>query len=116
MVHRIVVSLCAWLVLVAPAAATSFKGQTSQQRHASGVTGPDGLVTRIRIGYSAPCTDPRYRFPNTFRFEAPFKRASVDAVTDSVQLSTRLEGGGRSHQTASVTAHFDGHSWSGTFK
>ena len=28
--------------------------------------------TRIRISYSARCTDPRYRFPNVLRVEPPF--------------------------------------------
>ena len=54
------------------AEAKSFRGKTSQERMASMVVGKDGLVTRIRISYSAPCSDPRYRFPNVLRLEPPF--------------------------------------------
>lgn len=111
------------LILVAPAAAEakSFRGQTSQHRYASVVVGADGFVTRIRISYSAPCTDPRYRFPNVIRLEPPFVTSTPDDVTEEVKLRDRLSGGGRSRQTATVTAHrtvdaAGAESWSGTFK
>jgi hypothetical protein len=116
MSQRILVSLCVSLALVGSADAASFKGTTSQKRYASVLTGPDGLVTRVRISYSAPCSDPRNRFPNTFRFEAPFQGSTVDDVQETVRLRTRLKGGGRNRQTATVTAHRTGDTWSGTFK
>jgi hypothetical protein len=122
MIHRMLaVSLCAWVVLVGTADATSFRGVTSQKRPASVLTGLDGLVLRVRIGYDAPCSDPRYRFPNTFRFEAPLKGATVDDVSKTVRISTRLRGGGRNRQTATFTAHrtvdaAGGQTWNGTFK
>jgi hypothetical protein len=116
MVQRIAVSLCASLLLVTGAQAASFKGETSQKRRATVVTGPDGLVTRIRISYSAPCMDPRYRFPNVFRFQAPFKVSTLDTVSESVRISARLRGGGRNRQTATVTARFADGAWRGTFK
>ena len=122
MIHRIAVSLCASLLLVTSAAdAATFAGRTSQQRYASVVTAPDGLVKRIRISYSAPCGDPRYRFPNVLRIERPFDASSTDDVTERLKLDDKLTGGGRSRQTVTVTAHrtvdADGaESWSGTFK
>jgi hypothetical protein len=123
MAQRIVLaSLCLSLALVGTADATSFRGKTSQQRYASLVTGADGLVTRIRISYSAPCASGRgSRFPNIFRFEAPLETSTVDDVTDTVRVSARLRGGGRARQTATVVAHrtIDAtgvQTWSGTFR
>ena len=94
------------LVLALPMAAEakSFRGKTSQDRLASVVVGDDGFVTRIRISYSAPCTDPRYRFPNVLRIEPPFDEVTTDEVTEEVMLRDRLDGGGRSRQTATITA------------
>lgn len=111
------------LVLALPMAAEakSFRGKTSQDRLASVVVGDDGFVTRIRISYSAPCTDPRYRYPNVLRIEPPFDEVTTDEVTEEVVLRDRLDGGGRSRQTATITAErsVDANgveSWSGTFK
>jgi len=119
---RIVLATLA-VVLAGPgvAEAETFRGQTSQERMASMVVGQDGLVSRIRISYSAPCSDPRYRFPNVLRLEPPLATSTVDDVSETVTLRDRLSGGGRSRQTATVTAHrtvdADGaESWSGTFK
>jgi hypothetical protein len=119
------IALVAVVVLLAalPAAAQakSFRGTTSQDRMASVVVGDDGFVSRIRISYSAPCTDPRYRFPNVLRIEAPFDESTIDSVTEELVLRDRLDGGGRSRQSVTVTAERtvaeDGtESWSGTFK
>lgn len=117
-----IASLCAWLVLVGTADAKAFRGETSQKRFATVVTGGDGLVERVRISYSAPCGAGReYRFPNVFRFEAPLRTSTVDDVSDAVTVRQRLKGGGRSRQTASIVAHrmVDAagvETWSGTFK
>ncbi|MDA0181458.1 hypothetical protein OJ997_14230 [Solirubrobacter phytolaccae] len=123
MAQRITIaSLCLWLALVGTAEATSYVGKTSQGRRATVVTGTDGLVTRIRIGYSAPCRSGKdYRFPNIFRLEPPFKTSTADDVTDTVVVRDRLKGGGRTRQTVTVTAHrtIDAagvETWSGTFK
>jgi hypothetical protein len=119
---RIVLVAVALVLAVAPAAeAKSFRGETSQKRFATVVVGGDGLVTRIRISYSAPCSDPRYRFPNVLRLEPPFDAATPDDVTEKLKLSDKLMGGGRSRQTVTVTAHrtvdaAGAESWSGTFK
>jgi hypothetical protein len=120
-VRLALITLAAFLAIAPAAGAKSFRGETSQKRYASVVVGPDGLVTRIRISYSAPCTDPRYRFPNVLRLEPPFKTSTPDDVTEELTLRDKLSGGGRSRQTATVTAHrtvgADGaESWSGTFK
>src|SRR3954471_5567895 len=117
----VLATLAALLVLTGVADAKSFRGETSQKRFVSMVVGDDGLVARIRISYSAPCSDPRYRFPNVLRLEPPFKNSTADDVTETVKLRDRLSGGGRSRQTATVTGHrtvgADGaESWTGTFK
>jgi hypothetical protein len=114
-------TLVAVLALSSVAEAKSFRGQTSQKRLASMLVGEKGLVTRIRISYSAPCSDPRYRFPNVLRIEPPFKTSTADEVAETVTLRDRLAGGGRSRQTATVTARrtvdaAGEESWSGTFK
>jgi hypothetical protein len=119
---RIVFTAIALALAVAPGAeAKGFRGETSQKRFASVVVGADGIVTRIRISYSAPCSDSGYRFPNVLRLEPPFDASTPDDVTEELKLSDKLLGGGRSRQTATVTAHrtVDAagvESWSGTFK
>src|SRR3954469_23621236 len=117
----VVATLAAFLALGGVAEATSLRGATSQKRFVSLMTGEDGFVTRIRISYSAPCSDPRYRFPNVLRIEPPFETSTPDELTETVTLRDRLRGGGRSRQTATVTARrtVDAagvESWSGTFK
>ena len=119
---RIVLTLTILLALLPVAAeAKSFRGKTSQDRMASVLVGDDGFVTRIRISYSAPCTDPRYRFPNVLRIEPPFDEATPRRVRERVVMRDRLDGGGRSRQTATIVAKRSvdaagTESWSGTFK
>ena len=86
------------------AQAKSFRGKTSQGRMASLVVGDDGFVTRIRISYSAPCSDPRYRFPNVLRVEPPFDESTPGKVTEELILRDKLDGGGRSRQKVTITA------------
>ena len=87
----VLATLAVLLAMTGVAEAKSFRGQTSQKRIASMVVGKDGLVTRIRISYSAPCSDPRYRFPNVLRIEPPFETSTTDDVTETVTLRDRLE-------------------------
>ncbi len=115
------ITLAVLLALPAAAQAENFRGKTSQRRMVSVTVGDDGFVSRIRISYSARCTDPRYRYPNVLRVEPPFDEATKDEVTEEVVLREPLDGGGRSRQTATITAErsvdADGvASWSGTFK
>jgi hypothetical protein len=117
----VVATLVLFLACTGAAEAASFRGETSQKRLASVMVGPDGLITRIRISYSAPCaSDPKYRFANVLRLEPPFATSTTDELNETVKLSDRLSGGGRSRQTATVTAHrsvdASGESWRGTFK
>lgn len=101
--------------VIALAPTTAYRGETSQERLASVVAGADGQVQRVRISYSAPCRDPRYRFPNTMRFERPFDTATPDAVKTTLTLRERLKGGGRTKQTVTLKATRSGDVWSGTF-
>jgi hypothetical protein len=117
----VLATLVAVLAFGGVAEAKSFRGKTSQKRMASMVVGQDGLVTRIRISYSAPCSDPRYRFPNVLRIEPPFRTSTEDEVSETVTLRERLSGGGRNRQTATVTARrtvdaAGEETWRGTFK
>ena len=119
---RLAVPALGLLLALAPAAeAKSFRGETSQKRFASVIVGAGGQVSRIRISYSAPCTDPRYRFPNVLRIEPPFDEASAEAVTEKLTLRDRPRDGGTSRQTVTVTARrtisaSGAESWRGTFK
>jgi hypothetical protein len=108
-VHLIAVALIA----LSPAAA--YRGKTSQDKVASVITSADGQVQRIRIGYSAPCRDPRYRFPNVMRLEPPFDTATPDLVQTHLSFREKLKGGGRTKQTVTLTATRAGNAWSGTF-
>jgi ABC-type histidine transport system ATPase subunit len=101
--------------VLALAPATAYRGETSQKQLASVVVAADGQVQRVRIAYSAPCSDPRYRFPNTMRFEPPFDSATPDAVTETLTLREHLKGGGRTRQTVTLTATRANDVWSGTF-
>jgi hypothetical protein len=118
----VVATLVLLLAGTGTAEAKSFRGKTSQKRFASVVVGSDGLITRIRISYSAPCTsDPAYRFPNVLRLEPPFLSSTTDELDETVKLADRISGGGRSRQTATVTARrtvdaAGAESWKGTFK
>jgi hypothetical protein len=114
-------TLVAVLAFSGVAEAKGFRGQTSQKRMASMVVGADGLVRRMRISYSARCSDPRYRFPNVLRVEPPFKTSTPDKAVATVTLRDRLAGGGRSRQIAKITARrtvdaAGAESWSGTFR
>jgi hypothetical protein len=101
------------LVALAPTAA--YRGETTQHKVASVITSADGQVQRIRIGYSAPCHDPRYRFPNVMRLEPPFDTATPDIVETHLSFREKLRGGGRTKQTVALTATRAGDTWSGTF-
>jgi hypothetical protein len=101
------------LISLAPTAA--YRGTTSQDKIASVITSADGQVQRVRIGYSAPCSDPRYRFPNVMRLEPPFDTATPDLVETRLTFREKLRGGGRTKQTVSLKATRAGNAWSGTF-
>ena len=103
------------VALVAFAPAAAYRGETSQHKIASVITSADGQVQRIRIGYSAPCRDPRYRFPNVMRLEPPFDTATPDLVQTHLTLREKLKGGGRTRQTVTLSATRAGNAWSGTF-
>ena len=50
------------------------------------------------------------------RFEPPFPASTPDEVVATLTLRERLRGGGRTRQTATVTARRSGDGWRGTFK
>jgi hypothetical protein len=105
--------IAAALIALAPTAA--YRGETTQHKVASVITSADGQVQRIRIGYSAPCHDPRYRFPNVMRLEPPFDTATPDLVETHLSFREKLRGGGHTKQTVALTATRAGDTWSGTF-
>lgn len=103
------------VALIAAAPTAAYRGTTSQNKVASVITSADGQVQRIRIGYSAPCRDPRYRFPNVMRLEPPFDTATPDLVKTHLSFHEKLKGGGRTKQTVTLMATRAGNAWSGTF-
>jgi hypothetical protein len=108
-------ALSTLLLSAAPADAKSFRGKTNQGRTASLMTGADGVPTRVRVSWRAPCKKPGYRATGGTRFTAPFTSVSGDVVTDTNKTyRVRLKGGLRGRITTNLTVNRSGDSWVGT--
>src|SRR6187200_3408732 len=99
-----------------PAAdAATFRGKTSQGRAASLVTGADGVPTRVRVSWRAPCKRPGYRATGGTKFTAPFTAASADLVQDTGKsYRVQLEGGLRGRISTDLVVRRAGDRWVGT--
>jgi hypothetical protein len=103
------------LIAAAPADAKTFRGKTNQGRTASLVTGADGVPTRVRVSWRAPCKQPGYRATGGTRFEAPFTSVSGDVVTDTNKTyRVRIKGGLRGRITTNLVVNRSGDRWVGT--
>jgi len=103
------------LIAAAPADAKTFRGKTNQGRTASLVTGADGVPTRVRVSWRAPCKQPGYRATGGTRFSAPFTSATTDAVADTDKTyRVRLRGGLRGRITTNLVVNRSGDRWVGT--
>jgi hypothetical protein len=94
--------------------AKTYRGKTSQGKAAVVVTGADGVVTRARIAWRAPCGQNK-RYVGSTSFRAPLDAATGDLVQDAGTYRTRVRG-----YTARITIAVAGlrdpatDRWSGT--
>jgi len=115
---RALAPVLAMVVLAAvPAAAQakSYKGKTNQGKVATVTTGADGVVTKVRVVWSAKCrTGLKYRESTTFK--APIDAATGDMVQDAGTYKQRLVRGYIGHITISVSGQRDpaADRWSGS--
>jgi hypothetical protein len=99
-----------------PAAdAATFRGKTSQGRAASLVTGADGVPTRVRVAWRAPCKKPGYRATGGTRFTAPFTAVNADVVQDTGKsYRVTLKGGLKGRISTELVVNRSGDRWVGT--
>jgi hypothetical protein len=71
--------------------AKTYKGKTSQGHVATLTTGADGVVTRVRLVWRAPCGQHR-RFGTATVFTPPFDGATADMVRDAGTYRTKING------------------------
>ena len=103
------------LIAAAPAHAKSFRGKTNQGRAASLMTGADGVPTRVRVSWRAPCKQPGYRATGGTRFTAPYTSVSADVVTDTNKTyRVKVKGGLRGRITTNLVVNRSGDRWVGT--
>jgi hypothetical protein len=103
------------LIAAAPADAKTFRGKTNQGRTASLTTGADGLPTRVRVAWRAPCKRHGYRAVGATRFVAPYTSVSADEVTDRKKTyRVALAGGVRGRITVDLVVKRSGDRWAGT--
>jgi hypothetical protein len=107
-------ALCAVAAtLPAAAEAATWKGKTKQGRKAVVVTDDaTGLVSRVRIGWRAPCQDGTYSSRTTFL--PPFDTSTGTTFEDTGSYSARPDGY-RTWTTATVHGRFYPHAdrWRG---
>jgi hypothetical protein len=83
-------SLALLAAFAAVASAATFRGPTTQDRSVVLRTNDRGLVTRMNIGFRAPCTDDKRLKAGTF-FRAPFDLRTHDRIRDEGSYRFRLE-------------------------
>src|SRR5687768_15211643 len=87
--------LSALLLAAVPTAADAktFRGRTNQGRPASLITDANGVPTRIRVAWRAPCKKPGFRARDSTGFSPPFDSVNADAVNDAGTYRLRFRGG-----------------------
>jgi hypothetical protein len=99
-----------------PAAdAATFRGKTNQGRTASLVTGADGVPTRVRVAWRAPCKKPGFRATGGTSFQAPFTAVNADVVQDTGKsYRVRIKGGLNGRISTDLVVNRKGDRWVGT--
>jgi hypothetical protein len=115
---RAFAAVFALLVLCAvPAAANAktYKGKTSQGKTVTVKTGADGVVTRARLTWSAPCRN-KGRFHTTTTFSRPLDAATSDMVRDAgtYRIKDKLGYVGRITMTLAGQRNAATDRWTGT--
>ena len=100
----------------AVADAATWRGKTRQGRLAKVVTGGDGVVSVVRIGYRVVCSDGK-AFRAGVRFAAPLDVATASAVRDAGRITWRFRGGERARAWTSVSGGLRSSGrWTGNFR
>jgi hypothetical protein len=106
----------ALLATPASADAALWRGKTEQGRLASVRTGPDGMVTRVRIHWRAPCRPGRY--VGGTGFVRPFDVMTPLNFRDRGTYRARLNNGFRARLTVGLNGRISRNlrRWSGSFR
>jgi hypothetical protein len=108
-------ALSTLLITAAPADAKTFRGKTNQGRTASLVTGADGVPTRVRVAWRAPCKRPGFHATGGTKFTPPFTAVSAELVQDTGKsYRVRIKGGLRARISTDLVVKRDGARWVGT--
>src|SRR3954470_13719068 len=111
----VVAAVSTLLIAAVPADAKTFRGKTNQGRTASLVTGADGVPTRVRVSWRAPCKQPGYRATGGTKFIAPFTAVNADLVQDTGKTyRVLIRGGLRGRITTDLVVNRSGERWVGT--
>jgi hypothetical protein len=105
--------LVAMLVLAPSARADVWRGQTSQGRPASVMTGGDGVVSRVRLSWRAPCGS-HHRFASASVLLPPFASASASSVADAGTYRVTDRRGLHARITVRVVGALGSSDWTGT--
>jgi hypothetical protein len=103
--HLPAAAATAALLLAAPSAAgaATFEGRTTQDRPVTVETGPDGLVTLVRVSWRAACDRKGARFTERTDFGQPLAESTIDAVRDAGRYTLRRKGGWRFRISVAMT-------------
>jgi hypothetical protein len=103
-------------LIPATAEAKTFRGKTSQGRHASVVTGADGVPTKVRIFYKAKCSQSPFVTGGTM-YLPPFDSVNAAALQDAgVEHVKGKRKGETARITSAVHMRLHGSHWSGTYR
>ncbi len=108
------VAVC--LLLVPTAEAARWRGKTKQGRLAAVHTGPDGLVSQVRIKYLARCTDGDV-LTGGVQFLPPLDQSTTSSFQDGGVFRFRIRGGERARATVSLDGGLRRSGrWTGNFR
>jgi hypothetical protein len=108
------VAVC--LLLVPTAEAARWRGKTKQGRLAAVHTGPDGLVSQVRIKYLARCTDGDV-LTGAVQFLPPLDQSTTSSFQDGGVFRFRIRGGERARATVSLDGGLRRSGrWTGNFR
>jgi hypothetical protein len=113
--RRLLVLSIAMAALPAVADARTWRGETEQGRSVSVRTGADGVVSRVRISWRAPCRSGRYVSRTLFR--APLDTAEASVFEDRGTYRSNVPGGYRARHTVFVHGTLGADDrWTGSFR
>jgi len=109
-----VVALAAVLAFPTAATAKTFRGKTSQHLPVSLTTGADGVPTKGKIRWKAPCQKQGYSVRGATGWSPPFDQATPDILVDGPKSYRTKVGGERHRITVTMKINRHGERWRGT--